>query len=557
MTKFEKFLFIVIFFIALFLRFWHLDKFPVSLNWDEVSHGYNAYSLLKTGKDQWNMDWPIFNFRAYGDYPTTLNMYLTIPFVYFLGLNEISIRLPSALLGFGLVIVSFFLGKLLFKNTKAALLLMFITAISPWTLFPSRAVFQSTVAQFFFALGILLVLYSIKNKSKLILPGLVCLALSTYGYHNTRIVVPLMSVLILLIFWKSCVKFLFKNKIFSLFSILIFIAILLPQFLNFFDSSSRARSRWVFIINPASINTINENRNNFNGHPLIAKLVYNKPTYFVSEVSKNYLEFLNPKTLFFTGTQNYQFNIPNTGVLFPVLLPFFYLGILVAVKNSFKKDKLSLTLIAWSIIGLIPAVITSGDFPIIRAMTLLPLPQIFITLGIILILKYLKQTNIKLIFILFLILINSIQAFDYMKNYFNNYSTDYSQAWQYGYKEAVNFAKEKYQKYDQIIVTKKYGEAHEYFLFFWPWDPSSYLNDPNKVWDFHADWYWVDSFDKFKFVNDWEIKSITTEISSDKNTLLITSPNNYNQSNAKLLKTINFLDKKPAFDILEIYGQKK
>jgi 4-amino-4-deoxy-L-arabinose transferase-like glycosyltransferase len=150
----NKIIFITILVVAFFLRFWQLGNFPVSLNWDEVSHGYNAYSLLKTGKDQWSSSWPIFNFRAYGDYPTTLNMYLSLPFIYLFGLNPITIRLVSALCGFGLVIVAYFIGQEIFKNKPNSLLLMFLTAISPWTFFPSRGVFQSTVAQFFFSLDI-------------------------------------------------------------------------------------------------------------------------------------------------------------------------------------------------------------------------------------------------------------------------------------------------------------------------------------------------------------------------------------------------------------------
>ena len=33
---------------------------------------------------------------------------------------------------------------------------------------------------------------------------------------------------------------------------------------------------------------------------------------------------------------------------------------------------------------------------------------------------------------------------------------------------AVVYLKDHYSQYDQIIFTKKYGEPHEYILFFWP-----------------------------------------------------------------------------------------
>ena len=113
------------------------------------------------------------------------------------------------------------------------------------------------------------------------------------------------------------------------------------------------------------------------------------------------------------------------------------------------------------------------------------------------------------------------------------------------------YIKDKYSEYDQIIFTKKYGEPHEFLLFYLNWDPNKFQNDKAKIWDYHANWYWVDGFDKFKFVNDWEIQEKTKNLDPTKKTLLITSPNNYNQSN-QILNTIYFLDDSPAFQILEI-----
>jgi len=36
-----------------FLRLYKIDSNPPALNWDEVSHGYNAFSILRTGADEW------------------------------------------------------------------------------------------------------------------------------------------------------------------------------------------------------------------------------------------------------------------------------------------------------------------------------------------------------------------------------------------------------------------------------------------------------------------------------------------------------------------------
>ncbi len=141
-----KYLFLIILFAAV-LRFAGLSQMPPSLNWDEISHGYNAYSILKTGKDEWGQVFPITNFRAYGDYPLPLNLYLTIPFEIIFGLNTGAIRLPHALLGTLTIIAVYFLTEGIFRNKKISLIASFLAAIDPWLLFPSRAVFQSNLSQ--------------------------------------------------------------------------------------------------------------------------------------------------------------------------------------------------------------------------------------------------------------------------------------------------------------------------------------------------------------------------------------------------------------------------
>ena len=72
---------------ALLLRLWALDRVPPALWQDEVAHGYNAYSLLHTGRDEYNMAWPLF-FRSYGTYKWPIYIYATAPSVAIFGLTR-------------------------------------------------------------------------------------------------------------------------------------------------------------------------------------------------------------------------------------------------------------------------------------------------------------------------------------------------------------------------------------------------------------------------------------------------------------------------------------
>jgi len=89
---------VLILILAAALRLFALDKFPAGLNADEASIGYNAWSLIQTGKDEHSVSWPLV-FRSFDDYKPPVYFYLVLPFVKMLGLNIWSVRLPSALLG--------------------------------------------------------------------------------------------------------------------------------------------------------------------------------------------------------------------------------------------------------------------------------------------------------------------------------------------------------------------------------------------------------------------------------------------------------------------------
>lgn len=539
MKNYHKIIFILILVFSLFTRFAQLGQIPSGLNWDEISHGYNAYSILQTGKDQWGIKWPIFNFRAYGDYPTTFNLYLTIPSIKLFGLNAFSIRLPSAIFGLIFVLLIFFFSQHILKNTPLALLCMFMAAISPWSLFPSRAVFQSNFSQVLLLLGIYFFITGLKKPKRFILSSIL-FGLSMYSYHNARIITPILIPTLVLLNLKNIRKIYFKNKTLVFISLFILISLTLPNLINLFSPTSVARNRWVGIINPNSINLINEQRRLFEGPIIINRLIHNKVVYFTQSVFVNYLNLFNPIPLFFQGSQNYQFNPPNTGLLYAIFLPFFYIG-LIKIIFSPRYQKLYFKWFIVFLILLLPSAITIGDFPSIRATIALPFYFIFIAIG------FNQLNNSKLRIIRYLIIVVALfQFINYLKTYLS-YNQNYSSAWQYGYQQVVNFARSNYDKYDQIYITKKYGEPHEFFLFYWPWNPAKYQSDPNLKWDYHSDWYWVDRFDKFTFLNDWDIPSYQFP----KNSLLITSPDNYPQTtNFSLVKSAKFLDGSVAFDII-------
>jgi hypothetical protein len=156
---------------------------------------------------------------------------------------------------------------------------------------------------------------------------------------------------------------------------------------------------------------------------------------------------------------------------------------------------------------------------------------------------------------------------NYYKSYLQDYRTTYSWSWQYGYSQVTEFVRDNYNKYNKIIITKKYGEPHEFILFNLKWPSQEYINDANLTRFEQTNWFWVDSFDKFYFVNDWQVKDsskgeYTFVLESKKEVrcpqiiekcLLITSPGNVPEGWTKIKET-TFLDGRPAFGVFYRHG---
>lgn len=521
----SKILIASILLIGFLCRFLFINQLPPSLNWDEVSHGFNAYSILKTGKDEWGITLPTI-FRCFGDFKLPLYIYLTVFPVSILGLNPLSIRLISILAGSLTPLLIYLILKKISPEKKFIPIVgLLIAILSPATIFLSRIALEANLFMFLFCLSFYFLIDKKYGWSSFIF------GLSLFTYNSSRVLLPFY--LITLIYFLVKNKFKFKKEFYKFIPFILLIILALFQT---FNQSGQARYQWVSILDSGSINHINELRQTY------PRFLVNKITYFIFTAGKNYLAHFKPQFLFFKGGSHYQFNIPDFYLISPLFIPFLLLGLVFIIKNI-KKLEFQLILFCW-LVSPIPSSITRDAPHILRSIIFLPFTILIISLGFIYLSK--KHPKISLFYLLITLLIGQF----YFWPKYLNYNREYSSSWQFGYKEAVTFVKDNYTNYPQIIFTKKYGEAHEFVLFYWPWNPSTYQNDPKLNWDYHANWYWVNAFDKFEFINDWEIKEKTKELSSK--TLLITSPDNYNKENSHLIKTINFLNGQPAFDILEL-----
>lgn len=523
--------------LAFFLRFFKLDQIPPSLNWDEVSIGYNAYSILKTGHDEWGESFPL-SFRAFGDYKLPGYVYFDVPFIAMFGLNEIGVRLPSVLAGVGIVAVIFLILKDLTKNSLLSLLGAFLAAILPWPIIFSRIALEANLALFLTITSFYFFLLSWRKKFYLILSSLF-LGLSIFTYNSSRVLI--LPFLIL-------AAVLFRNELSGkrgevLASFLILMAFVIVAFSQALLTDSKARYRWTTIIDEGAVSSINQLRQQTSLPPPFSQLLYNKATYFLTEASKNYFSHFSPRFLFLEGGSNYQFSVPGSGLLYGAMLPFILLGVLQAIL---QKKKWQLFILGWLLLAPLPAAITRDAPHALRSIFLIIPLLILAVLGIDFLYRALpRRFLLGILGVFFLVLM--IEAYLFGRNYTGDYIRKYSWSWQYGYKQAVDFIRENQDQYDRVVFAKKYGEPHIFVLFYLRYDPGKYQTDKSLIRYEKNDWFWVDRFNKFEFVDD---RKIEERIWGGK-VLLVTSPDNYPKP-ARLLKSIDFLNGERAFDVVAV-----
>jgi len=147
-------LLLLIILLGAFLRFYRLTEVPPSLFGDEVDVGYQAYSILKTGRDYSGNFLPI-HFQSLADWRTPLFLYATVPFVWLFGLTELGVRFAPALFGVLTIPLVFLFCEELREILKIrsitshfSLLTSLLLAVSPWHLQYSRAAFEVTLMLF-------------------------------------------------------------------------------------------------------------------------------------------------------------------------------------------------------------------------------------------------------------------------------------------------------------------------------------------------------------------------------------------------------------------------
>lgn len=533
--------------LALFLRLYNVTFDPPSLNWDEVSIGYNAYSILKTGRDEWGKLLPV-HFKSYGEYKLPAQIYASIPGIAVFGLNEFGVRITPVIYGTLTVLFLYFLTKKIFEDEWIALTSSFLLAISPWHIQLTRASFESSFAVMWVVIG---VWWFVKGfeKPKWLIASVIPFAISIYTYNATRVFTPLFLLVLFLIYRKEILK---NFKIFAI-SLAVFIISMIPLASFILSGEATARLKLVSISDdPGFTLRINKARGSTNLPGPLPRLIHNKVTHYIYVFAGNYLSHFTPDFLFINGAGHRQHHVQGIGELYAIQAPFILIGLYFLFRS---KNRWRGLLLSWLLLAFIPVSATVDSIPNALRTLLAAIPyQILTGLGFYETLKILNRKKlIRWAVIIAPVIILAISFKGYLNNYYNVYPKLYSRDWQYGYKQVVTYIKGHYSDYDLIVFSRTYGEPHMFTLFYLNWDPGKYQNDPNLDRFEAYQWVWVLKFDKFYFPDLGDDGTRYQDIVSanpGKKILFIGRSGDFPESLPRLL-TVDFLNDNRAFDIVE------
>ncbi len=533
----KNFLLILIVALGFFLRTINLNISPAGFNADEAALGYNAYSIIKTGKDEWGQNFPVV-FKSFSDYKPGLYVYLAIPFVALFGLTELAVRFPSILLGTASVFLIYLLSKKIFKNEIAALSTGFLLAISPWHIHFSRGAWESNVATFFILLGVLGFVKALSDPKYYLISGISFIA-SIYVYQSTRLVVPVMLLGFFILFFK---KLNFKK----LLPILVICAILLiPLLIIFISGQGLARFQGVSIFGDLGpINRLNEERGEHqNQNSLSAKVFHNKITAYGYNFINNYFEHFSPSFLFVSGDALGRNKVPFMGQMYFFEIFTIFIGTFLLLKRKYENTRI---IFLWLLVAPIAAALTYQSPTALRAHSMVIPLTLISGLGLGGIFEYIKKAKkglkIPLAALSSVLLAYFITLF--LHQYFIHLPKQYALEWQYGFSEAVSYTESLKDKREQIVFTNRYDQPYILVLFYSKYDPAKYQSLSKKIGDNNFGFTTIEKFDKYEF------KKITQQNLKEKNTLYVISQDDYFDNRDTAQKVINFPNGAPAFKMI-------
>lgn len=427
---------------------------PPELFGDEVDVGYQAFSLLNTGKDLYGQQLPWY-IHSLSEWRMPLAIYAAVPTIALFGNTEIGVRGPQIVFGSLAPVIVFLLVYELRKNRKIAAFSAIALSCMPWHIHYSRAAFEVVIM-----LDLLLVATLVFIKKKYIL-SVIFFALAMYTYSTAIIFTPLIMTFLVIL-----QRMRFNPK--TLFSLALFIFLLVPLVVNIYLGPARGRFQAISIFNDQNlIKQITETRGQESSK--YENIWYNKGETFSRIILGNYFRAFSADFLFVRGDPIMRHSLQYVGGLIPFTAPFLVLGLYSLVRHR------QWFWVFWLLIAPIPSSLTSdGAFHATRLFFMVIPLAVGIGEGFILITNKISSTSKKFIFIAVTLTLIIVQ-FIYIGHYYVvRYPKESWRWWHVGYKKIMTDVYKNQSMYSRVFINNSYEPSLIRYLFYTKYSPKKF-----------------------------------------------------------------------------------
>ena len=318
-----------------------LDKIPAGLFLDESSIGYNAITIMNTGRDEHGVRYPIY-FESVGDYKNPIFIYSVAVVFKLFGVSEFTLRFTSVIFYFAALIITIVLVRRMFEQSKAVLTYMLISfGFLPLLFTISRLSFEVITQLTWVAatnLCIWLTFHEADNDRFAFLKSLGCgfvIGTSIYTYSTAR----LLSFLALFFLWMIYLRRENIKKLTTITSA--FLISLIPFFYFTFRQTSDISSRFLEL--------------SYMDDPIG---VIEKLALFI----RNLGIYWSPDFLIFHGDPNLRHSTGHGGIIYVTTLLLFIVGLANIIITK-KLNRFNIFLFINLLLSPVAAALTSEGTP--------------------------------------------------------------------------------------------------------------------------------------------------------------------------------------------------
>jgi hypothetical protein len=506
------------------MRVARLNQVPPALAQDEACDGYDAYSILTTGRDHHGNFMPIV-MQGFNDYRMPLFQYSLVPLVGLFGLKTAVVRLGAALWGIvDLLAITIAAGLMLGWPGAAAAALL--GALMPWHLEISRYGIEASAASATISLAIASFFLWIYRRRDLwlLLSGLF-FGISLYTYAISKALLPLLIGLLAILYWRE----LRQSSVKAFAALAIVVALALPQAVMTIRYGTEMQAEYHHL-SLLSSDTICPRCDSAQ-----QKLAVDSIPYLVMA---NFASYFTPSFLFLNGDRGDHWTMlhpPGFGELLPEQAALVILALIALLSP--RRRRIAILILGWLIFAAIPAALITPlgssfpepgkmptahvqfdykfahngppapitpslllEHPDSRHDVLAMAPWILLSaLGFVVLLDLTSATPALKAGAVSLLAAGIIfHSARFVRSYFLDYPTIAAPYFQYGIEEFIQTIDQRYSRDLPVIITPKINQPYIYVLFFQHYPPAAYQKNPvtqrpglfGNVW----------GFDRYKFV---------------------------------------------------------